>query len=59
MKRGQAAVEYLMMVAVALLMVAFVARVLHKIAVKTSQTISNATESLNKEVISSISNATS
>jgi uncharacterized protein (UPF0333 family) len=59
MRRGQAAIQYLTMVAVALIMVALVVRMLHRIATETGQTISSAAESLNKAVISAISNATS
>lgn len=59
MRRGQAAVEYMMMVAVALVMVALVFTILHGIAIRTGQTINSAAESLNEAALSAINNATS
>ncbi len=59
MRVAQAAVEYITMVAIALIMVAMVVKLLHKIAIQTGETISNAAELLNRAVISALSNATS
>ncbi|WP_324735491.1 class III signal peptide-containing protein [Thermococcus sp. SY098] len=54
--RGQAAIEYLFMILVALLIVSLVIRYIKNIANEAGQTIENATRVLLRELQSSYSN---